>query len=53
MIDRKYQRKKYTVEKFIKKFGSVDHSLILNNVNIDYETLMRILSDLRNEGRIK
>lgn len=53
MIDRKYQRKKYTVEKFIKKFGMVDHSLILNNVNIDYDTLMRILSDLRNEGRIK
>jgi len=53
MIDRKYQRKKSTVEKFIKKFGRVDHSLILNNVNIDYDTLMRILSDLRNEGRIK
>ncbi|MDP8887268.1 MAG: hypothetical protein M3M91_05695 [Thermoproteota archaeon] len=53
MIDRKYQRKKHTVEKFIKKFGKVDHSLILNNVNIDYDTLMRILSDLRNEGRIK
>ena len=53
MIDRKYQRKKHTVEKFIKKFGRVDHSLILNNVDIDYDTLMRILSDLRNEGRIK
>jgi predicted transcriptional regulator len=53
MIDRKYERKKHTVEKFIKKFGKVDHSLILNNVNIDYETLMRILSELRNEGRIK
>jgi predicted transcriptional regulator len=53
MMDRKYQRKKHTVEKFIKKFGKVDHSLILNNVNIDYDTLMRILSDLRNEGRIK
>jgi predicted transcriptional regulator len=53
MIDRKYQRKKHTVEKFIKKIGKVDHSLILNNVNIDYDTLMRILSDLRNEGRIR
>ncbi len=53
MIDRKYQRKKHTVEKFIKKFGKIDHSVILNNVNIDYDTLMRILSDLRNEGRIK
>jgi hypothetical protein len=53
MIDRKYQRKKHVVEKFIKKFGKVDHSVILNNVDIDYDTLMRILSDLRNEGRIK
>lgn len=53
MLDRKYQRKKQTVEKFIKKSGKVDHSVILNNVDIDYDTLMRILSDLRNEGRIK
>jgi predicted transcriptional regulator len=53
MQDRKYQRKKHLVEKFIKKFGKVDHSVILNNVNIDYDTLMKILSDLRNEGRIK
>jgi hypothetical protein len=53
MLDRKYQRKKYTVEKFIKKFGKVDHSIILNNVDIDYDTLMRVLEDLRKEGRIK
>jgi hypothetical protein len=53
MLDRKYQRKKHIVEKYIKKFGKVDHSVILNNVDIDYETLMRVLSDLRNEGRIK
>jgi predicted transcriptional regulator len=53
MLDRNYQRKKHTVEKFIKKFGKVDHSVILNNVNIDYDTLIRVLSDLRNEGRIK
>ena len=53
MQDRKYQRKKHTVEKFIKKFGKLDHSVILNNVDIDYDTLMKILSDLRNEGRIK
>ena len=53
MQDRKYQRKKHLVEKFIKKFGKVDHSVILNNVDIDYDTLMKILSDLRNEGRIK
>ena len=53
MLDRKYQRKKHTVEKFIKKFGKVDHSVILNNVDIDYDTLMRILADLLKEGRIK
>ena len=52
MLDRKYQRKKHIVEKFIKKFGKVDHSVILNNVDVDYDTLMKILSDLRNEGHI-
>ena len=52
MQDRKYQKKKTTVEKFIKKSGRIDHSVILNNVDIDYDTLMRILSELRNEGRI-
>ena len=53
MLDRKYQKKKHAVQKFIKKFGKVDHAIILNNVDIDYDTLMRVLSDLRNEGRIK
>ena len=53
MQDRKYERKKVAVEKFIKKFGKIDHSVILNNVDVDYETLMSILSELRNEGRIK
>ena len=40
-------------EKFIKKFGKIDHSIILNNVDVNYDTLMRILSELSNEGRIK
>jgi hypothetical protein len=53
MLDRNYQRKKHVVEKFIKKSGKVDHSVILNNVDVDYDTLMRVLSDLRKEGRIK
>ncbi len=53
MQDRKYQRKKYVVEKFIKKSGKIDHAIILNNVDVDYDTLMRVLSDLRKEGRIK
>ena len=50
MQDRKYQKKKVAVEKFIKKFGKVDHYVILNNIDVDYDTLMRILSELRNEG---
>ena len=53
MQDRRYQKKKAVVEKFIKKSGKIDHSVILNNVDVDYDTLMRILADLRNEGRIK
>lgn len=52
MQDRKYHRKKSAVAKFIKKHGKMDHSIILNNVDVDYETLMRILEELRNEGRI-
>jgi len=50
--DRKYQKKKAVVEKFIKKSGKIDNSAILNNVDVDYDTLMKILSDLRSEGRI-
>ncbi|HYX56652.1 MAG TPA: hypothetical protein VE818_10885 [Nitrososphaeraceae archaeon] len=50
---RLYQKKKQRVEKFIKRFGKVEHSFILNEVDIDYDTLMKILAELRNEGRIK
>ena len=53
MQDKKYEKKKVMAEKFIKKFGKIDHSIILNNVDVNYDTLMRILSELRNEGRIK
>jgi predicted transcriptional regulator len=48
-----YQKKKQTVENFIKRFGKVEHSFILNEVNIDYDTLMKILEELRKEGHIK
>ncbi len=51
--DRKYQKKKTMIEKFIKKSGKIDHSFILNNVDIDYDTLMKILAELRSDGRIK
>lgn len=53
MHDRKYEKKKQTVENFIRKLGKIDHSIILNEVNIDYDTLMKIISELRREGRLK
>lgn len=53
MQTREYQKKKTIVEKFIKKTGKIEHSAILNEVDIDYDTLTRILGDLRREGRIK
>lgn len=53
MHDRKYEKKKQTVDKFIRKLGKIDHSIILNEVNIDYDTLMKIISELRREGRLK
>ncbi len=52
MRDRIYEKKKQTILRFIKKYGKVDHSFILNEVNIDYDTLMKILSELRREGRL-
>ena len=51
--DRKYEKKKQTVEKFIRKHGKVDHSVILNEVDIDYDTLMKIISELRKKGCLK
>ena len=54
MKTRDYQKKKQTIKKFIKKYGMVvDHSIILNTVNIDYDTLMSILAELYKEGVIK
>ena len=50
--DRVYEKKKQNILRFIKKHKKVDHSFILNNVNIDYDTLMKILSELWKEGRL-
>jgi len=52
MNDRNYQKKKNIVEKLIKKNKTIDHSKILNEIDVDYDTLMRILSDLRSEGKV-
>ena len=53
MKTRQYQKKKQTIERFIKKFGKVEHAIILNEVDIDYDILMNILTELRKEGVIK
>ncbi|MGA8842590.1 MAG: hypothetical protein WB511_03330 [Nitrososphaeraceae archaeon] len=51
--NREYQKKRQIVEKYIKKHKVVDQYKILNELNIDYDTLMQIFSELRNEGRLK
>jgi hypothetical protein len=53
MQNRIYQKKKRIVEKFIRKHGKVDRSVILNEVDVDYDTLMKIISDLKEEGHLK
>jgi len=52
MQDRIYEKKKQSVLRFIKKHGRADHSFILNEVDIDYDSLMKILSELHGEGRL-
>ena len=53
MLDRHYQKKKILVEKFIKKNKKTDHSVILNEIDIDYDSLMKIMAELKRDGRIK
>jgi len=48
--DRKYQKLKGQVKRFIQKNKKLDHSMILNSMNIDYDTLMRIIGELKNDG---
>jgi hypothetical protein len=52
MHDRRYGKKKQAVEKFIRKYGKVDHSVILNEIDVDYDTLMKIISELRRQGHL-
>lgn len=52
MNGRVYEKKKQTVLKFIKKHKKVDRPFILNEVDIDYDSLMKILSELSREGRL-
>jgi hypothetical protein len=53
MHDRKYEKKMRKVEKYIRKHSTTDHQTILNEMDIDYDTLVYILSELRNKGRLK
>jgi hypothetical protein len=53
MLDRVYDKKKHMVVRYIKKHGKVDHSVLLNELDIDYDTLMKILSELRRDGLLK
>ncbi|HYY50113.1 MAG TPA: hypothetical protein VE643_04510 [Nitrososphaeraceae archaeon] len=53
MYDRKYERALQTVEKFIRKHKTTNHVTILNQIDIDYDTLMKILSELSNKGHLK
>jgi predicted transcriptional regulator len=53
MHDRRYEKKMQIVEKFIRKHRTTDHAAILNEVDVDYDTLMKILSELSNKGRFK
>ena len=52
MQDRTYEKKKQLILKFIKKHGKTDYSFILNEVNIDYDTLMTIIYELRRDGQL-
>jgi biopolymer transport protein ExbD len=53
MHDRRYENKMQIVEKFIRKRRTTDHVAILNEVDVDYDTLMKILSELSNKGHLK
>jgi hypothetical protein len=53
MQTRSYHQKKTLVKRFIRKMKTTDTSRILNEVNIDYDTLMLVLADLRNEGDLR
>ena len=53
MHDRRYEKKMQRIEKFIRKHGTTDHVTILSEIDVDYDTLMKILCELANKGRLK
>jgi hypothetical protein len=52
MQDRIHEKKKQAILRLVKRHGKVDHSFILNELNVDYDTLMKMLSELRREGSL-
>ena len=52
MQDRIYEKKRQLILRFIKKHGKADHSFILSEIDVDYDTLMKIMSELRREGQL-
>ncbi len=52
MQDRIYEKKRQLILRFIKKHGKADNSFILNEIDVDYGTLMKIISELRREGQL-
>jgi hypothetical protein len=53
MYGRKYEKTLQLVEKLIRKHRTTDYVTILNQIDMDYDTLMKILSELGNKGRLK
>jgi hypothetical protein len=53
MQERIYQWKRKLVEKFIKKHGKIDQFIIINNIDVDYDILIKIPSELRSEGHLE
>ncbi|HEX5920700.1 MAG TPA: hypothetical protein VFY55_02870 [Nitrososphaeraceae archaeon] len=51
--DRKYQKIIGEVKRFIRKNKKIDHLTILNSLKIDYDTLMRVLNELKSKGNLK
>ena len=50
--NRKYQKLKGQVKRFIQKNKKLDQAMILNNMDIDYDTLMRIIAELKSDGNL-
>lgn len=50
---RKYQKIEVEVKRLIQRHKKIDHSRILNEIDVDYDTLVKILRKLKNQGQLK